>query len=101
MHVHDDIFAPGTPDETWLHRAGVEGWIVLTRDTRIRYRQLELSALRAAEVRAFVLSAKALTGAEMGEAFVRALPAMARLVEIHEPPLVATVSRDGKIRRID
>jgi PIN like domain len=49
-------FPRGTPDEAWLTRAGQRGWIVLTRDKRIRYRQLERLALQAAKVRAFVFT---------------------------------------------
>ncbi len=49
-----DHFPKGTPDEVWLAEAGRNGWVVLTRDKRIRYRQLERLALQAAKVRAFV-----------------------------------------------
>lgn len=28
--AHDDLFAADAPDEVWLQRAGLEGWIVLT-----------------------------------------------------------------------
>jgi hypothetical protein len=44
--------ARGTPDQEWLDYAGTRGWVVLTRDKRIRYRKLEKLALRAANVRA-------------------------------------------------
>ena len=49
-------FPRGTPDEAWLASAGRNRWVVLTRDQRIRYRQLELLALREARVRAFVFT---------------------------------------------
>lgn len=41
-----DRFSKGTADETWLAHAGSQGWVVLTRDKRIRYRQLERLALK-------------------------------------------------------
>lgn len=31
-----DHFPKGTPDEVWLAEAGRNGWVVLTRDKRIR-----------------------------------------------------------------
>jgi hypothetical protein len=54
-HIHDDHFAPGATDEEWLSAVGPRGWIVLTKDTRIRYRAVERMALMQAGVRAFVL----------------------------------------------
>jgi PIN like domain len=55
VRVHDEEFEPGTADAVWLHRAGVEGWLVLTKDSKIRYRSNETEVLLAAKVRAFVL----------------------------------------------
>jgi len=49
-------FPRGTPDETWLNECGRNGWIVLTRDKRIRYRVLERTALHEAGVKAFVFT---------------------------------------------
>src|SRR4051812_30434760 len=54
VHVHDDHFPPDTRDEEWLAEVGKRGWIVLTKDTRIRYRSSELTALVKANVSAFV-----------------------------------------------
>ena len=31
-------FASGTEDSVWLHEVGRNGWILLTKDSRIRYR---------------------------------------------------------------
>ena len=56
---HTEHFARGVADDVWLAEAGKNGWIVLTRDKRIRYRQLERLALQAAKVRAFVLMSTA------------------------------------------
>jgi len=43
--AHSDLFAPATPDEEWLERAGTEGWIAITHDRRIRYRPNEREAV--------------------------------------------------------
>lgn len=56
-----------------------------------------MSALRAFGVRAFVLTAGDLRGSEMGETFVRALPAMHRTVDRHAAPFIAAVSRMGRV----
>lgn len=46
--LHDDHFAHTTEDAIWLSSVAEQQWIVLTKDERIRYRPLELHALRAA-----------------------------------------------------
>jgi hypothetical protein len=56
----------GTNDETWLSFVGKNGWVVLTRDKRIRYRRLERLALQAANVPAFVFTGGNVTIKETG-----------------------------------
>ena len=61
-------------------KVGSEGWAVLTKDERIRYRPAEISALRNAGVQAFILVSGKLRGPEIAEALVRAMPMIVRLV---------------------
>ncbi len=73
-------------------------WVVLTKDKRLRYRTVETHALITAKVRAFVLTARGdLSGAEIGQIFVKALPVMNKLCATVPPPFVAHVSRDGSV----
>jgi hypothetical protein len=97
VRVCDEEFEPGTPDIVWLQRAGAEGWIVLTRDSRIRYRRNEKETLLAAGVRAFVLVSQNLPGPEMAEVFVKALPTIKRLCAKHVSPFIAHVQRGGYV----
>jgi predicted nuclease of predicted toxin-antitoxin system len=97
VRIHDDHFPPAARDEEWLSEVGRRGWIVLTKDARIRYRGIERTALMNAGVRAFVLTAKNLQGSEMASVFVRALPAMTRFIVSHPPPFIARVTRSGAI----
>ncbi len=98
VRVHDDFFPQDAVDTVWLTEAGTQGWVVLTKDARIRYRAAEVAALRAAKVRAFVLTAKGdMTGQEIAQAFVLALPAMKRLCARAAPPFIARVSRNGAV----
>jgi uncharacterized protein with PIN domain len=39
VEIHDDHFEQDAPDEEWLMVAGQKGWIVVTRDEQIRYRE--------------------------------------------------------------
>lgn len=52
----DDVFAHNAPDAEWLEVAGPNGWIVVTRDRRIRHRPSEMAAIKRAGVGAFVLA---------------------------------------------
>ena len=50
-----------------------------------------------AGVRAFVLAAGNLSGREMAEVFVKALPAMRRFVTQHSSPFIARVTQSGAV----
>ena len=95
--IHDDYFPPTTPDAEWLHHAGVQGWVVLMKDTRIRYRTNEREALIRAGVRAFVLRGGNLTGRQMAEAFANALPDIQELLRKQSAPFIAGVSSTGVV----
>jgi len=60
---------PDAKDEDWLVEVGSRGWIVLTKDDRIRYRVTERTAIVSAQVKAFVLTSSQLQGTEMAAAF--------------------------------
>ena len=94
-------FLKGTADETWLAHAGRNGWVVLTRDKRIRYRQLERLALREARVRAFVFTGGNVTVAETAAILVRALPRMARISRVNAGPFIYHIGRSGKPIKMD
>lgn len=97
VEAHDDHFAQNVTDEEWLRYVGAKGWVVLTKDHRIRYRLAELTALKEAKVRAFVLTPRKLTADQNGEVLKRALPAMAKFMERTPPPFIAAVTRGAKI----
>lgn len=97
VEIHDDHFPPDAPDAHWLAAVGQRGWVVLTKDRRIRYRTLERAALLMAGVRAFVLTAGDLQGPEMARIFVRALPVITRVTARTPAPFIARVSKTGAV----
>ena len=98
VELHDDQFWQDAQDQVWLAEAGKRGWVVLTKDKHLRYRAVETNALMSAKVRAFVLTARGdLSGVEIGEIFVKALPRMRMLCTTDSRPFVAHVSRDGSV----
>ncbi|MBV9873561.1 MAG: hypothetical protein JO025_02435 [Verrucomicrobia bacterium] len=91
VEVHDDHFSQDAQDQVWLAEAGTRGWVVLTKDKHLRYRAVEKNALISAKVRAFVLTARGdLSGAEIGQIFVKALPTMRSLCATGSNPFRGT-----------
>jgi predicted nuclease of predicted toxin-antitoxin system len=102
IEVHDDHFAQNAQDPEWLTGAGKNGWIVVTRDERIRYRVAEKQAIRRAKVRAFVLAAQGNLRADMlAGIFLKALPKISRAVKDNKPPFVAKISRGGDVSLLE
>ena len=93
VEIHDDHFPIDAKDPDWLVEVGRRGWVVLMKDKRVRRIRLELDALIAAKVRAFVLTAGNLTGPEMADVFVLQLHRIAALAVSRPAPFVAGVSR--------
>jgi len=74
---------------------------VLTKDKHIRYRSNEIAALLSSNVRAFILTATGdLTGAEMAQIFIKALPAIKRTAAKTRPPFIARIQRNGTVELI-
>ncbi len=84
-------------DHVWLKAVGEWGWVVLTKDQRLRYNPLEITALRASAVRVFVLTAGNLRGSEIAAAFERAIPAMCRVLRGQPGPFIARIGKSGKV----
>lgn len=91
-----DHFSKGTPDEKWLAEAGRKRWIVLTRDKRIRYRQLERLALQKAGVRAFVFTGGNVTIKDTGVILAGALERMSKIARADPGPFIYHIPRSGR-----
>ena len=97
VEIHDDHFKRDEQDSTWLSIVGQRRWVVLTKDQRLRYRPLEIAALRKSGARVFILSAGNLRGDDIAAVFVGALAAIFRILEGHEGPFVARVAKSGTV----
>lgn len=98
VEIHDDHFARDAEDRVWLQAVGECGWVVLTKDQRLRYRPLEIATLRASRARVFVLTAGNLRGSEIAAVFLTALPRICQLLNEVPGPFLARVSRPGHVR---
>lgn len=85
-------------DTDWLARAGREGWVVLMKDDRIRYRSAERDALLEHHVQAFCLASGNLRAAEMAQRYLDVLDELTRACRTPGPFLYA-VTRTG-LRRV-
>lgn len=94
-------FPKGTDDRVWLSLAGAKGWIVLTRDKRIRYRRLERLALQAAGVRAFVFTGGNVTLADTAAILAGALADIQAVCDRERGPFIYHLGRAGKLWRVD
>jgi hypothetical protein len=95
-----DAFPFGTVDEVWLKGAGRNGWIVLTRDQRIRQRRLEREALVAAGVATFAFTGGQATAKETAQAIVPIIQKMANMAVSEPKPFLYTFGLSGSLSRI-
>lgn len=79
---------------------GRRGWIVPTRDQRIRHRPNELRAARDARLHVFALTSGNLSAAEPVEIVLAAWPAMQRLIAETEPPMFWSITRGGVVKQL-
>jgi hypothetical protein len=86
-------------DVDWLLRAGREGWPVLMKDERIRYRPAERDAELRSGVQAFCLVKGNLRAAAMADLFIGAIDEIAAACQ-SPGPFLYSVSGVG-LRRID
>ena len=105
--VRDDVrwleeeFPHGTPDPEWLSEVGRRGWLVVSRDKRIRYRPGEKQAIVENRVGCFCLTQTTNpTRWQFLKLIVSTLDEMERLFAETERPFIYGISKDGQFRRL-
>ena len=94
---HGQHFDPGTEDTAWLPFVGHQGWLLVTKDKKIRYNELEKAAVLQHRVREFYFSSGNYSGADMAEMLIAALPGMAKICRKHDPPFIASITKSGSV----
>ena len=89
---HSAHFADSAPDEEWLSHVGQQGWVALTHDKRIRYKQNELDAVMHHGVALLVIVGRVRLE-DLARSFVATLPRIARFLQNNRPPFIAKVYR--------
>ena len=100
VEIHDKHFPPNTTDVDWLSDTGKRGWVILSKDERIRRNPPELAALKQVNARAFFLTQQGLTGDEMARIFAAAAAGMANRAVSQPAPFIYTLTRHGVFSRI-
>lgn len=105
--VRDDVmwfeptFRHDAADAEWLAEAGAHGWIVVTRDRRIRSRPAEIDALVSHGVGTFILrQRRPMSASDVLDVVSANLDGMERLDRETPRPYLFSVSRTAGIRRI-
>ena len=100
--VRDDVewleprYSHATPDEVWLRDAGINGWLVVTRDKRIRTRPGERAAILEHHVGCFVITVnRNLTKWEYLKLLVTTLDQMIDVFSTTPRPFVWTLDSRG------
>lgn len=92
-------FPRGAQDHVYLAGCGAKGWIVLTRDKRIRRRELEKETLRRHGVGAFALTAGQATAEETAAVVVPLLAKMVNISISEKKPFLYTFGLAGWLSR--
>lgn len=98
---HVGVAVPfGAKDEDWLEMCGRNGWVALTRDQRIRYRQLEKQALKDFSVGAFTFTAGMATAQQTASRVVELLPILHSRARDTTRPFLFTFGLLGPVSRV-
>jgi hypothetical protein len=95
---HDDFFEQRTPDDQWLVAAAQSGWIVVTKDKRIRFNEAERRAIHDARVGCFVLLSPKLTRWTMAGLLLRVWDRLEEIATSEPRPFIYGVYADGSVK---
>ncbi|MBW3564895.1 MAG: hypothetical protein KY459_09245 [Acidobacteria bacterium] len=97
VEIHDDHFIQDADDTVWISYACGRGWVIISKDNRIRYRSLEKLAFTKAAGRGFFFTQGDQRAETMIDAFTKAVPRIARMLAKEEPPFMASISTAGNV----
>jgi hypothetical protein len=98
VEIHDDHFSKNAPDIDWIPEIGQRGWVILTKDARIGKNRIERLSVADARVRMFTLASQSLSGIDMADIFLNAIPEMKKFIYENPAPFIAKVYQGGKVK---
>ena len=97
VEVHDDHLPPDAPDEDWIALVGRKGWVAVTKDKNIRYREAELAAVRKHSSRVLVIRMKNATGPEIANVLLNGRCRITRFTSKTSAPYMAGIYKNGAV----
>lgn len=103
IRYHDEEFEqPDTPDTQIIADAAQNGWVVVTRDKKIRRRPAELEAIRMARAKCVVFAQRAaLNSWGLLHRVVCSWEDIERVVDDSDGPFILNVYKNGRLRRVN
>jgi hypothetical protein len=103
IEIHADHFPeteslPEESDREWLKLAGEKRWVVLSKNKHIRRNQIEIAEILTSEVAAFISTATNVSGEQIADSFLAAMPAISTTLRNYARPFLATVSKSGIVK---
>jgi predicted nuclease of predicted toxin-antitoxin system len=100
-HKLTDHFPQDIVDVELFVEVSDRGWVLLTKDKAMRRRPNERVAILETKIRVFNFSSGNISGPEMIEALLKALPRMVRFIAKHPAPFAARIGRDGTLEELE
>ena len=95
-----DLFPLDTKDPVWLQEAGKQGWLVITRDKRIRTRPGERRAIAEHGVGCFILAYRQdLKKREIAQILLSTLEDMEEIFASTRRPFIYTIDKQGEFKQ--
>jgi PIN like domain len=98
VEIHDDHFGKNAPDIDWIPEIGNRGGRLLTKGARIGKNRIERLSVADANARMFTLASQSLSGADMADIFLKAIPEMKKFIYENPAPFIAKVYQSGKVK---
>ena len=100
VHMHNQVFPDETPDRIWIPEVARRGWIIVTRDRRLRHRHLEWMAFLRAKARVLWFKGDRASNVEITEGFLSALTAIDEMTALLPPPYIIKVTPAGHVEQV-
>jgi hypothetical protein len=100
VEIHAEHFPqtesdPEDSDCEWLRFAGEKQWVVLSKNKFIRRNQIEIAEILNSSVAAFISTASNITGGQIADSFLTAMPDILKVLRTRCRPYIATISKTG------
>jgi hypothetical protein len=101
VHTMWDIYGPGAEqriaDVQWIAEGAAKGWILLSKDEKMRYRTIERTAIEETNARVFLLTNQQLPGQEQVGWFLNNMQRVVRLSRKLGPRIYGVYQSDVRL----